>query len=184
MDAGQDGGVPPPTLADLQGTWLGPCFEDAGEGDFRRAFLEFENNRATMTLGFYGENNPTCENVLFTIFMEIEISIGGEVPGQPGVYWLNVQITGVKATMNNANAVTYANSEGLFGFTDWELDVAKDVAGREFAASDADAGTGEVLPEVGSQTVMYFWLNPTKDRLRISDMSSGGGLSSEEYVKQ
>ncbi len=182
MDAGEDGGAPPPTLADLQGTWVGPCYEDSG--DFRRAVLEFDGNSATMILEFYGESGSTCEEVVLSIAMEMDVSVGGQVPQQPGVYTLNVEITGVEAAMSNADAVTYANTEGLFGYTDWELDVPKDVEGREFAPSDADAGAGDALPEAGTQTQLFFALNATKDRLRISDMGSGGGLSREEYVKQ
>ena len=182
IDGGQDAaGATPPTLADLQGTWLGPCYQQ--DGDYWRAVQHFEGNRATMTLAYYGENNPICQNAVLSIVLQAVVSIGPPIWFLPGVYRLDAVITGVVAAMNTAGAVAYANAEGLFGYTDWELNAIKDVAGREFASSNTDAGVGDPLPKVGDQFWMNFTLNDAKDRLRISDMSGGGWLS-DEYVKQ
>jgi hypothetical protein len=184
MDASLDGGAPAPTLADLQGTWVGPCYETQ-DGDNQRAVLTFDGDKAVMQLELYGQNNPTCQDVLLSIDMEMTASVGGPALLQAGAYRLDVEITKVEATMHSAEAVDYANSQGLFGYTDWVLDVPKDVAGKEFAPSDVDAGTGgEAAPAVGTTTFLNFALNDAKDRLRMSDMGSRGQLSTDEYVKQ
>jgi hypothetical protein len=183
-DSARDGGEPlPPTLADLEGTWQGPCVLQ--DGDYRRVTLVFSEAIAFMRMEFFGANNPFCQNVVFTIDMEMMVSVGDPAPGVQGAYHMNIEFTAVTAIMNMAEMVTYANEQGLAGYTDWELGVARDVAGRALASSDADAGTsGEPLPEAGTTAQLNFRLNEAKDRLYVSEFGGNGALGLVPYVKQ
>jgi hypothetical protein len=197
MDSGQDGGPPAPTMEDLQGTWRGPCFTQNGSD--RRVNLVFSGNAMTIQMEMYGSSNASCDNPLIAIAMEMDVALTGPSLLNPGAHQLGGTITGITATMNNADAVTYANAAGIFGITDWEVGESRDVAGMAFEPPDAGAGTdsdagavpdagtgGDALPEVGSPIQLDFmFTSSARDRLRISDLGGGGGgLGIEEYVKQ
>jgi hypothetical protein len=182
MDASQDGGPPAPTLSDLEGTWQGPCYLENGE--YKRVTLVFSGNTLTTQLELYGANDFTCQNLVLTVATEMDVSLAGPSASEAGAYQLDLVVREVTATMNVAEAVTYANTQGIGGYTDWELGVAKDVAGMDLSQTDMDAGTsGEALPEEGDSSLLNFVLNDARNQLRISAFG-GGPVSGVVYAKQ
>lgn len=181
MDASQDGGPPPPTLSDLEGTWQGPCYLENGE--YKRVTLVFSGNTLTTQLELYGANDFACQNLVLTVATEMDVSLAGP-SAEAGAYQLDLVVREVTATMNVEEAVTYANTQGIGGYTDWELGVPKDVAGMDLSQTDMDAGTsGEVLPEEGDPASLNFVLNDARNQLRISAFG-GGPVSGVVYTKQ
>jgi hypothetical protein len=184
MDSGLDGSQEtPPTMADLQGTWQGPCVQEGG--GYQRIILVFSGNTLTMHLEFHGE--ATCNGAVLRVEMEMSVAIAGPAgPQAPGAHRLAIEVTSVTGTITNADMVDAANQMQLFEYTDWQANVPRDVSGRPFEPVPDDAGAGgDGLPPVGSQGQLLFRLNPAKDQLQISDIGGGGGgLQDTIYYKQ
>jgi len=184
VEAGFDAAFtqPPPTLQDLNGTWIGPCYGLDGEN--LSIALIFSEDKMNSQIGFYG--NAACQNRLMFIDIEMLVSIPEppESSEAPDAYRLAFEVESVIGMVTVEEAVDIANDAELFGYSDWNVDEPKEIDGRDFGPSDDDAGaSGGHLPEIGDRGEFVFKLNVFGNQLRIVDLG-GGSLPTHIYTKQ
>ena len=119
------------TTTELEGTWLASCFSSgsyykidtltvSGTG------MEYKSER---------HSDSSCSSDNYTQeWTYSSLSIGDAATFESGTKtgaYFSMTVSGVTETQNNSYEVTWANGgSGYCGYSDWELNVAKDFTGK------------------------------------------------------
>lgn len=139
------------TVPELQGTWAKPCASAGTEGGFSRNSISVQaNNIQLQTLVF--QNSPTCEGTAdLDARAQFTFTVPSFASGQINAIDLIHQQ--LLAKFNTTQAVAFANVSAFCGFTDWQVGVDKNVAGRNCIAN---------IPAAGQPFYQIFQVNPSQ----------------------
>ena len=168
------------TTTELEGTWLASCFSSgsyykidtltvSGTG------MEYKSER---------HSDSSCSSDNYTQeWTYSSLSIGDAVTYESGTKTgakFTLTLSGLTETQNNSDEVTLANNNSYCGYSDWELNVAKDVAGKTCGSHDWDSVNTKRLS---------VYKNESSTTIKFGDFnleSSGypSGINSNVYTKQ
>ena len=118
------------TTTELEGTWLASCFSSgsyykidtltvSGTG------MEYKSER---------HSDSSCSSDNYTQeWTYSSLSIGDAVTFESGTKtgaWFTMIFSGATETPNSSYDVTWVNDNSYCGYSDWELNVAKDITGK------------------------------------------------------
>ena len=149
-------------LSSLAGTWKTSCLSGMV------VTLTITNNIQKQTTVKYSDSS--CLTPIVTLTEEGTFTLEGEVSGVANTYKKNSTTTAVKAMMLSNEAVTEANSDSYFGYTDWVKNVEKDVAGKK-ATSDSDTTQSTI------GTIVYTIVKVQDNKWYMPDTAINDGSS-------
>lgn len=154
--------APNATIASsLAGTWKTSCIAK------KINTSTVANNTQKDVAVFYSDFS--CSSPYYTATRENTFTIEGAVSGLTNTYKKNNTLTSFKLMMRSSDAVTDANTEAFFGYTDWVKDVDKDISGKKSAPSEE--------AELGVGSVVYTIVKVQDNKWYGGDMSTNDGLS-------
>jgi hypothetical protein len=123
-----------PVLTSMLGTWSQTC--QANSNYSQKSSLKIDATNIEVT-GQVFVNDNVCTTAPYAVSRYImAYSFGNLVAGTNNVDYATV---GVKMRYGNAVAVSGANASAYCGFTDWQLNVEKDISGLSCTGINQDA---------------------------------------------
>ena len=125
---GDDGGSSSNTEAwfksaptELEGTWKSDCILE--EGDYTINTEIYTGNKVSGITTTYSD--PQCQNEDSKTLMTAQLKVGNSV----GTEYIEVDaiIKSIKASLSNQEFVTEANEQNFLGFSNWKINVFKNV---------------------------------------------------------
>lgn len=139
------------TVPELQGTWTKPCASAGAEGGFSRNIIAVQaNNIQLQALVF--QNSSTCEGTAdLDARAQFTLTVPSFASGQ--VNSIDLIHQQLLAKFNTTQAAAFANVSAFCGFTDWQVGVDKNVAGRNCIAN---------IPATGQPFYQIFQVSPSQ----------------------
>jgi len=118
---------------ELAGTWSTACISkerDSGEIEsYSKKTLVFTEASMTTEMSDYDNTDTTCAGTpLYSINETNTFTVGADVTTPAGAKILDWTPSKVEATIKTAGAVNQFNGNAQCGFSDWTINVAKDVS--------------------------------------------------------
>ena len=174
------------TTTELEGTWVKSC--DGGSyyrstTFYYRDTVVVSGSNVTWKEEAHSDSNCSSDNYTRDWTYSNGLSIGDAVTFESGTKTgakFTLTMSGLTETLNNSYEVTLANNNSFCGYSDWELNVAKDVAGKTCGPNDWDS--------VGTKRLSVY-KNESSTTIKFGDFnleSSGypSGINSNVYTKQ
>jgi hypothetical protein len=119
----------------LNGDWSAGCTADA-DGDSEKFVNTISGSSFSMTGDMWIDSTVCSGTSDLTMSMSGTATLGGEVTATLSgssvtATKADLVISTAQTTLNNEDIVSYANSEGYCGYTDWAVGVPKDVLGTD-----------------------------------------------------
>ena len=168
------------TTTELEGTWLASCFSSgsyykidtltvSGTG------MEYKSER---------HSDSSCSSDNYTQdFTYSSLSIGDAITYDNGTKtgaYFSMILSGATETPNSSYDVTWVNDNSYCGYSDWELNVAKDITGKTCNSSTIISANTKLLS---------LYKNESSNTIRLGsfNLESSGSPSevySLDYTKQ
>jgi hypothetical protein len=154
----------------LFGTWSSKCAAN-DSGNFIIETFHFVDEAATYSVKTYSDS--VCKKPISTLTTYRSYNLGDS--DSADIRKLDYVFKSVTMTYKNKSAIADANkSPGYYGFTDWQLDKAKDVSGLKLSNSSS--------PERTDGEKFYTIVKIDKNKLYMGDYSSGAGTSDKSRL--
>ena len=174
------------STTELEGTWVKSC---DGGSYYRSTTFYYKDtvvvsgSNVTWKEEAHNDSNCSSDNYTRDWTYSNGLSIGDAVTFESGTKTgakFTLTMSGLTETLNNSYEVTLANNNSFCGYSDWELNVAKDVAGKTCSPHDWDS--------VGTKRLSVY-KNESSTTIKFGDFnleSSGypSGINSNVYTKQ
>ena len=174
------------STTELEGTWVKSC---DGGSYYRSTTFYYKDtvvvsgSNVTWKEEAHNDSNCSSDNYTRDWTYSNGLSIGDAVTYESGTKtgaYFTLTLSGLTETQNNSDEVTLANNNSYCGYSDWELNVAKDVAGKTCGPNDGDS--------VGTKRLSVY-KNESSTTIKFGDFnleSSGypSGINSNVYTKQ
>ena len=166
------------STTELEGTWLTSCFSSgsyyvidtltvSGTG------MEYKSERHA---------DSSCSSDNYTQeFTYSSLSIGDAVTYESGTKtgaYFSMTVSGVTETQNNSYEVNWAN--GYCGYSDWELNVAKDITGKTCGSTTYVSANTKLLSRYKNQSSNIINLSS----FNIESDGYPDSVSSLDFTKQ
>ena len=124
------------STTELEGTWVKNC---DGGSYYRSTTFYYKDtvvvsgSNVTWKEEAHSDSNCSSDNYTRDWTYSNGLSIGDAVTYESGTKTgakFTLTLSGLTETQNNSDEVTLANNNSYCGYSDWELNVAKDVAGK------------------------------------------------------
>ena len=165
--------VGPATGSSLVGAWHTTCMND--KDGSARGFADVDGNTMVTSSRNFGLTD--CRNGDHFDDYRSTYSILSFVDPSEMAGWstLKVTVSSHRLTYLSQAAADWANSAAWFGYTDWQPNVGKDIAGRK---SKADDPARTPRSRVGE--TRYFTMTVEDGKLRFANYKNGQALRSED----
>ena len=174
------------TTTELEGTWVSTCYSYSYYRSTTFYYIYtvvVSGSNVTWKEEAHNDSNCSSDNYTRDWTYSNGLSIGDAVTFESGTKTgakFTLTMSGVTETLNNSYEVTLANNNSFCGYSDWELNVAKDVAGKTCGPNDWDS--------VGTKRLSAY-KNESSTTIKFGDFnleSSGypSGINSNVYTKQ
>ena len=174
------------TTTELEGTWVSTCYSYSYYRSTTFYYIYtvvVSGSNVTWKEEAHNDSNCSSDNYTRDWTYSNGLSIGDAVTFESGTKTgakFTLTMSGVTETLNNSYEVTLANNNSFCGYSDWELNVAKDVAGKNCGPNDWDS--------VGTKRLSIY-KNESSTTIKFGDFnleSSGypSGINSNVYTKQ
>ena len=174
------------STTELEGTWVKSC---DGGSYYRSTTFYYKDtvvvsgSNVTWKEEAHSDSNCSSDNYTRDWTYSNGLSIGDAVTYESGTKTgakFTLTLSGLTETQNNSDEVTLANNNSYCGYSDWELNVAKDVAGKTCGSHDWDSVNTKRLS---------VYKNESSTTIKFGDFnleSSGypSGINSNVYTKQ
>ena len=174
------------TTTELEGTWVKSC---DGGSYYRSTTFYYKDtvvvsgSNVTWKEEAHNDSNCSSDNYTRDWTYSNGLSIGDAVTYESGTKTgakFTLTMSGLTETLNNSYEVTLANNNSFCGYSDWELNVAKEVAGKTCGSHDWDSVNTKRLS---------VYKNESSTTIKFGDFnleSSGypSGINSNVYTKQ
>lgn len=161
----------PEPAANLLGTWLLSCQQTSFTTELVVDATSYDATTTTYTDG-------TCVDPLFTDVYSNTYLTGQSVTSTNGLpaTELDVTLTTVERTLHTDIMVMGYNASTSCGYSDWEIDVPKDITGRDcgsFASGCTSDSTSTVCDAAGTTTYTIYGVNDTGTQLNFGYPTTG-----------
>lgn len=175
IGCGKDGGgssdsgdAAAPTVTALDGTWKSDCIEE-GDGWYFTATMSNTAGSGTSTIARYW-SQPKCLYPTSSVVTTRSFVLGAKLAAVDA-YAIDYTYEKVEATIKDQEIVDAANNDSGYGYTDWVIDVAKDVTGKAYN----DEATAEVAAGFKSFNIVKI----EADKLTFGDVATGNMQTAE-----
>jgi hypothetical protein len=171
LGCGKDDSSSTPTEEfSAEGTWRAEC-EDVEDSGSIRASRTYSSKKVTMTTFFY--NDEECDGEAHAVKTRVyKYEIGDAVSGLTNTYKVDYEVDSIEYELLTSGEVDSCNDLECYGFTDWEVESSKEIAGLELFP-----GVGLEL-EIGEEA--FNIIKVSGDELYIGDLDTGDGSSDDE----
>ena len=168
------------STTELEGTWLSSCY--SGTGFYYISTVTVSGT--SFVLKHEGHNDSNCSTDNYThLWTYSSLSIGDGVTYESGTKtgaYFSMILSSVTETMNSSYDATYANNNSYCGYSDWELNVAKDISGKTCVGTTIISANTKLLS---------LYKNESSNTIRLGsfNIESDGypsSVSSLDYTKQ
>ena len=174
------------TTTELEGTWVSTCYSYSYYRSTTFYYIDtvvVSGSNVTWKEEAHNDSNCSSDNYTRDWTYSNGLSIGDAVTFESGTKTgakFTLTMSGLTETLNNSYEVTLANNNSFCGYSDWELNVAKDVAGKTCGSHDWDSVNTKRLS---------VYKNESSTTIKFGDFnleSSGypSGINSNVYTKQ
>lgn len=144
---------------ELNGAWSTGCMDDDGtQGNYTYTFSD-DSFTGVMT----NYNDAECKQGILTFAIQASYVGGTEAPRAPAKIF-DATVVSVTATLHDARYVDYFNQSTVCGFSDWALDVAKDLTGAT-CGDEKMASAGDKMYNIYAISGNQLTLGETTDEL-------------------
>lgn len=148
----------------LKGTWTAAC-QDASAGS-----VEATNSQITVVGTRYEDDDKTCaKTAVNRVTAVYGYSIGGDAETPAGAKQIDLTVTSFKVVFLSSNQISALNSEKICGYSDWAVNVEKELS---------EAGCDEASSVTKAGSVWYNIFKIDADKLQV------GNDSNDEKVYQ
>ena len=142
----------------LGGTWTTDCLGPNVDGEYSIGSDTYIGDTLTFSEVFYG-NDASCTNKSLVINSNGKVKLGESYVLTTGetVHNLDYTDAAFTATPKSSGTVTALNSISFCGYTDWVIDVSKDMIGCDLnndAISDVEANMYDIV-EIKETSIRY-----------------------------
>lgn len=148
---------------DLSGTYKTECISGT------KSTRIFSGNTATLSVFFYSDKS--CLSQFMNLESMFTFTIGDQLAGLTNTYKIDFTQTLLTIEIKNQPDVDDANKKQLYGYSDWAVDIKKDVAGRVSSSGEKEDANG---------TVSYKIFKLDGGKYYSSDNATGDGSTPEK----
>jgi hypothetical protein len=159
-------------LLDAENTkWQRPCEVDEDSKSSKRRSLQLYKRMAVFTLSYFDQEDCTDERMRYEhSYGDVMKEVTQEEKGWDLFYYNQYSYN---ALVKKVRTLKYFNEKSYFGYDDWQLNLPKDIAGRQF-----DSGY-DAEPENGS--VRSANIKREGDRLYFMRYENGTPMAEQDY---
>ena len=174
------------TTTELEGTWVSTCYSYSYYRSTTFYYIDtvvVSGSNVTWKEEAHNDSNCSSDNYTRDWTYSNGLSIGDAVTFESGTKTgakFTLTMSGLTETLNNSYEVTLANNNSFCGYSDWELNVAKDVAGKTCGPNDWDSvGTKRlsIYKNESSTTIKFATFN-------LESSGYAASVNSLVYTKQ
>lgn len=156
-------------LPDLQGDWKADCVDETNSDGASSSITSFHVSGSSITYENMNYSDNTCTTQSFKLSIQTTATDAGAATTPSHAKKLNLIYDAIQMTFLTDEGMTGANQAKLFGFANWQKNVAMDIIGLK-----ADA-TSEALPEKGHKSFDLYAIQDNK--LYFGDTTTADGES-------
>lgn len=153
---------------DPSGTWVSECYKN-GADKWERSTSIFSGDTGKFTMELFLDDQ--CKSTCAVISEGTTFKIGDAGP-VAGSYKIDYVTHSLSAKATGDACATSFNSSALFGYTDWNKNIEKDILGRKSSATDTDD------PPVAGTTT-YKLIKIDGNKIYSGDDSTYDGVTPE-----
>ena len=165
------------TTTELEGTWLTSCYSS---GSYYKLYtLIVTGTGVVLKKEMHHDSNCSTDNNTQELTYS-SLSIGDAVTYDNGTKtgaYFSMILSGATETPNSSYDVTWVNDNSYCGYSDWELNVAKDITGKTCATMSANTKLLSRYKNESSNTIQLGSFNIESD-------GYPSGVFSVDYTKQ
>ena len=168
------------TTTALEGTWLSSCYSSGSY--YNLATLTVSGTGMVYKKEMHNDSNCSTDNNTQE-WTYSSLTIGDTATYESGTKtgaWFTMIFSGATETPNSSYDVTWVNDNSYCGYSDWELNVAKDITGKTCVGTTIISANTKLLS---------LYKNESSNTIRLGsfNIESDGypsSVSSLDYTKQ
>lgn len=114
---------------ELEGVWKDSCQQVKQDGDLKNQISTFTFSGDTVTIERVDYLDENCNTKSSTLILNGTFTTSGESDIIPGVKNIDYTIISIQAKFQSSFGVDYVNDLKFCGYSDWKLNVTKDITG-------------------------------------------------------
>ena len=130
--------IPCKASTELEGIWQDTCQQVVQDGDLKNQIATFIFSGDTAKIERVDYQDKNCSTKFSSLVLTSTFTISGKSNSIPGAKNLDYTVISVEAIFHNKAGVNLVNKMNFCGYSDWQVNVTKDITGAPGINSKGD----------------------------------------------